>query len=102
MVGAALLAGPLPAAEAGPTTSAPAPGLVEEAAGSTGLAELAEALSVEYTGAVPAGQVAATVHGVASQLRADAPAPALLLRTTEAASRRALTDHLARGVPLPA
>ena len=63
--------------------------------------ELAQALQVEYAGAVPAEEVSALVRGVAARLEADGPGARLLLRTTEAASRRALTDHLARGVPLP-
>ncbi|MEP7739044.1 hypothetical protein ABKW28_15430 [Nocardioides sp. 31GB23] len=104
LVGATLLAGPLPAA--GAATPATAPGLVagdvsRDGAAGSDVVELAEALQVEYAGAVPAEEVSALVRGVAARLEIDGPGAGLLLRTTEAASRRALTDHLARGVPLP-
>lgn len=103
LVGATLLAGPLPAAGATPAT---APGLVagdvsRDGAAGSDVVELAEALQVEYAGAVPAEEVSALVRAVAARLETDGPGAGLLLRTTEAASRRALTDHLGRGVPLP-
>ena len=100
LVGATLIAGPLPAAEA--TTTAPATSLLDgDRVSAKQEDELAAGLAAEYIGAVPAADVTGLVHRVSRQLRADGSPPRLLLRTTEAVSRRALTDHLARGVPLP-
>lgn len=98
LVGATLLAGPLPAAEAGATTSASTL-LVDETA-TTAEDELAAGLAAEYTGAVDAQEVAELVRGVSRRLEGEALSPRLALLTTEAVSRRALTDHLGRGTAL--
>lgn len=99
LVGATLLAGPLPAAEAGTAASASVP--VVDGATPAAEDELAAGLAAEYTGAVDAQDVTALVHGVARRLQAESLPPRLALRTAEAVSRRALTDHLARGTALP-
>lgn len=75
-------------------SEAASPGDLERALGAR--------LATEYTGAVPAGDVESLVRGVGRQLRREASPPERLLHTTEAVCRRALTDFLARGVPLPA
>lgn len=58
-------------------------------------------LAMQYSGAVPAADVELLVRRVGLRLRAEASPSQRLLRTTEAVARRALTDYLARGVPLP-
>ncbi len=58
-------------------------------------------LALGYAGAVSAADVEALVREVGRQLREDASPSDQLLQTTEAVSRRALTDFLTRGTPLP-
>ncbi|MDO3395210.1 hypothetical protein QWJ41_05735 [Nocardioides sp. SOB44] len=99
LVGATVLAGPLPAAEADGATAASYP-VVDEVA-TAAEDELAAGLAAEYTGAVDGHDVTALVHGVSRRLQGEALSPRLTLLTTEAVSRRALTDHLARGTALP-
>ena len=99
LLGATLLAGPLPAAEAASSLSTP--GLQVDVRAGAEETALADGLAAEYAGAVPARDVASLVQALSSRLRAEDVSPQLLLRTAEAMSRRSLTDHLARGVPLP-
>lgn len=59
-------------------------------------------LAAGYAGAVPAADVEALLLAVSVRLRAEPrTAEAHLLDTAEAVSRRALTDFLTRGTPLP-
>lgn len=108
LVGSAVFAGPVPDA------AAEAPGRVTSTAttfdtggertdenDNDGEQALGALLAVEYAGAVAAPDVEALVCRVARRLRLDASPPELLLRTTEAVCRRALTDFLARRVALP-
>ncbi|ANH40471.1 hypothetical protein I601_4075 [Nocardioides dokdonensis FR1436] len=106
LVGSALVAGPVAPATAVATpapaplvTAAPEPVRVpvvdrqaEQALGAR--------LATEYAGAVQATDVERLVRRVVRQLRREASPPERLLHTAEAMCRRALTDFLARGVPL--
>lgn len=99
LIGSGFFAGPAPAAFAAPDRSlaaAPTTLVVTEPERALGAH-----LAVEYAGAVPAVDVESLVREVSRQLRQDSSPPARLLATTEAVCRRALTDYLARGVPLP-
>lgn len=58
-------------------------------------------LATEYAGAVPADDVESLVRGVSRQLRRNAKLADRLPSGIEAVCRRALTDFLAVGVPLP-
>ena len=58
-------------------------------------------LALGYAGAVPAADVEALVREVSRRLHESASPSDQLLQTTEAVSRRALTDFLTRGTPLP-
>lgn len=99
-----LVAGP--AASAGAGTSPTSERLVVEAPGTTGLLdaerELAARLALGYAGAVSTADVESLVRQVSRRLREEASPSDQLSQTTEAVSRRALTDFLTRGTPLPA
>ncbi|MGB7981368.1 MAG: hypothetical protein WCF36_11325 [Candidatus Nanopelagicales bacterium] len=111
LVSSALLAGPSSSAAAlapsAPGALAPSArsGLVAPTPGATASrdAELAlgARLATEYAGAVPAGDVESLVRSVSHQLRRDAKLADRLPHAIEAVCRRALTDFLAVGVPLP-
>ncbi len=94
-----------PASSATAATSATSEPLVVVAPETTGLRDAERALGARlalgYAGAVPAADVEALVREVSLELRADASPSHQLLQTTEAVSRRALTDFLTRGTPLP-
>ncbi|MGB7450266.1 MAG: hypothetical protein WA892_14230 [Ornithinimicrobium sp.] len=62
---------------------------------------LTDRLTAGYAGAVPAADVRALLSAVSVRLRDEPWASDDLLNTTEAVSRRALTDFLTRGTPLP-
>lgn len=103
MVGSTFFAGPVASA-----TAAAPPTPIRVLAGAPGSTVSSDAeralgarLATEYAGAVPAADVETLVRRVSRQLRRDASPPERLLRTAEAVCRRALTDYLARGVPLP-
>lgn len=104
LVGSALFAGQAPSATAAPAPLAPVrmvlptPGPSAE---TDELRQLGARLALEYAGAVRAADVESLVRAVSRQLREVSSPPDRLLRTTEAVCRRALTDFLARGVPLP-
>ncbi len=102
-VASTLFAGPASPAVA--LTSPSSVGTLVGAGESTGSVDeergLGARLAVEYAGAVPAPDVESLVRAVGSRLRRDESPADLLPHTTEAVSRRALTDHLARGAPLP-
>ena len=105
LVGSTVFAGPVPQAAAAPSApssdrlaSSTTPDAADENEGEQALGAL---LATEYAGAVTAPDVEALVRRVGHRLRQDASPPERLLRTTEAVSRRALTDFLARRVALP-
>ncbi|QYJ02649.1 hypothetical protein KUV85_09875 [Nocardioides panacisoli] len=97
LTAATLVAGAAPSSALAPDGALAAPAASE----STGEESLRARLTAEYAGAVPAADVASLVAGVTDRLQQDASPTERLLRTAEAICRRALTDHLARGVPLP-
>ncbi len=103
LVAAATAAGPASPAAGG--TSTTAQHTVVAAPATTGLSDAEQALGARlalgYAGAVPAADVEALVRQVGHQLRENASPRSQLLHTTEAISRRALTDFLTRGTPLP-
>ncbi len=103
LVASTIFAGPVSSAAAVASSSPVRVVVGGQEATESGDAEraLGARLAAEYAGAVPAADVESLVRGVSRQLRRDASPADLLLHTTEAVSRRALTDFLARGVLLP-
>ncbi|MGB7819522.1 MAG: hypothetical protein WBL35_12440 [Ornithinibacter sp.] len=103
LVTSALVAGPASGASA--AESATLERTVVVASASTELRDAESALGARlalgYAGAVPAADVEALVREVSRQLHESASPSDQLLQTTEAVSRRALTDFLTRGTPLP-
>jgi len=103
LVASALVSGP--ASGAGAAESATLEPTVVVASASTELRDaewaLGARLALGYAGAVPAADVEALVREVSRQLHESASPSDQLLQTTEAVSRRALTDFLTRGTPLP-
>ncbi|MGB3764540.1 MAG: hypothetical protein WA966_15100 [Ornithinimicrobium sp.] len=102
LIASALVAGPDSSAGA---QSLADPGLMvlEASARTLGDAERAigERLALGYAGVVSAADVEALVRAVSRQQLANAFLGDQHLHTTEAVSRRALTDFLTRGTPLP-
>lgn len=102
LVASALVGGPAISASA--RTSATSERPVVVAPTTIGLRDaersLGARLALGYAGAVPTADVEALVREVGRQLREDASPSNQPLQTTEAVSRRALTDLLTRGTPL--
>lgn len=103
LVGSTFFAGigPSIAAAASPALDRAVGTAPESAMASDAEQALGGRLALEYAGAVPAAEVKALVGRVSRRLRRDSSPPERLLHTAEAVCRRALTDYLARGVPLP-
>ncbi len=103
LVASTLFAGP-PSSAAPLAPSEPA-GLAATAPGATASRDAEQALSArlatEYAGAVPAPDVESLVRGVSQELRGSTTLADRLPYAIEAVCRRALTDFLAVGVPLP-
>ncbi|WP_299444224.1 hypothetical protein [uncultured Phycicoccus sp.] len=103
LVVSALVTGPAASASAEASATAQQTLVLPPAA--TGLSDAERALGARlalgYAGAVPAADVEALVREVSRHLRENASPEDQLLQTTEAVSRRALTDFLTRGTPLP-
>ncbi len=103
LAASALFAGPAAEATAQASQSrthqlVEAPGAVEQRDAERALGAR---LALGYAGAVPAADVEALVREVSRRLRQDASPSNQLPDTTEAVARRALTDFLTRGTPLP-
>lgn len=103
LVVSTLVAGPASSASAGAWAGSER--MVVEAPADSGLRDAERALGARlalgYAGAVSAADAEALVREVRRQLCENALPSDQLLQTTEAVSRRALTEFLARGTPLP-